>query len=193
MRRDWLTQLNYRVAEASKEGECTNSVNKIENNVELAPEMKTIKQKFPKIFLREGKITGHTTKIEFKEGARITQQKGRRVPLQLQTAVDAEIKSLLAAGHIKRLDKITDEMFIQPVVITVKKDRSVKIALDDRSLINAILKNKYQMPNLESLMEKVAKIVNNNNDITLHHWICSMHMGKQSYIMKQRSTAIFRL
>ena len=55
-------------------------------------------------------------------------------------------------------------MFIQPVVITVKKDRSVKIALDARSLNNAILKNKYRMPNLESLMEKVAEIVNDNND-----------------------------
>ena len=38
--RDWSTQLNYRVAEASKEGECTNFVNKTENNVELAPELK---------------------------------------------------------------------------------------------------------------------------------------------------------
>ena len=55
-------------------------------------------------------------------------------------------------------------MFIQPVVITVKKDTSVKIAIDARSLNNAILKSKYQMPNLESLMEKVSEIVNNNND-----------------------------
>ena len=162
--RDWLTQLNCRVSEASKECESTNTVYKFENDVEIAPELKRNKQKFPKIFSRQGKITGHTIKIEFKEGARITQQKRRRVPLQLQTAVDAEIKSLLAPGHIKRVDKITDEMFIQPVVITVKKDRSVKIALDARSLKNAILKNKYQMPNLESLMEKVAEIVNDNND-----------------------------
>ena len=78
--------------------------------------------------------------------------------------MDAEIKSLLAAGHIKRVDKITDEMFIQPVVFTVKKDRSVKIALDARSLNNDILKNKYQIPNLESKMEKVAEIVSNNNE-----------------------------
>ena len=85
--RNWLTQLNYRVAEASNESQCTNTVNKIENNVELAPELKRIKQKFPDFFSRQGKITGHTVKIEFKEGARITQQKRRREPLQLQTAV----------------------------------------------------------------------------------------------------------
>ena len=76
----------------------------------------------------------------------------------------AEIKSLLAYGQIKRVDKITDDKIIQPVVITVNKVRSVKISLDARSLNKAILKNKYQMPNLESLMEKVAEIVNDNKD-----------------------------
>ena len=53
-------------------------------------------------------------------------------------------------------------MFIQPVVITVKEDRSVKIALAAGSLNNALIKNKYQMPNLENLMEKVGEIVNDN-------------------------------
>ena len=50
-----------------------------------------MKNKFPKLFERQGKISGHNIKIEFKEGAKITQQKGRRVLLQLQKAVDAEI------------------------------------------------------------------------------------------------------
>ena len=46
------------------------------------------------------------------------------------------------------------------MVIPVKKDQSVKIALDARSLKIAILKNKYQMPNLENWMKKEAEIVN---------------------------------
>ena len=50
-------------------------------------------------------------------------------------------KCLLKAGHIERIDKITDEMFIQPVVITVEKDQIVKIALDARSPNNATLKD----------------------------------------------------
>ena len=81
-----------------------------------------MKQKFPKILSRQGKIVGHTIRIEFKEGAKAAQRKGRRVPLQLQKAVDAEIKNLIKARHIERVDKISDEMVIQPVVITVKKD-----------------------------------------------------------------------
>ena len=78
--------------------------------------------------------------------------------------MDAEIQGLQEAGHIRRVEKIPDEMFIQPVVITVKKDRSVKIALDARSLNNAILKRKHQMPNLENLMENIAEIVNEDKE-----------------------------
>ena len=46
---------------------------------------------------------------------------------------------------------------MQPTVITVKKDRSVKIALDARALNHAIDKDKYQMPNLENLLGMVIE------------------------------------
>ena len=92
-----------------------------------------------------------------KDGTRITQQKGRRIPIQLQDQVDSEITNLLDQGHIERVDTIKDDVFIQPVVITVKKDRSVKIALDARALNDSIAKDKYQMPNLENLMDMVAE------------------------------------
>ena len=78
--------------------------------------------------------------------------------------MDEGIKNLLAAGHIERINKITDEMFIQPVVIIVKKDRSVKNALVARSLNNAIVKENYQMPNLESLNENVAENINGKQE-----------------------------
>ena len=74
------------------------------------------------------------------------QQKGRRVPLQLQTAVDKNKKNLMNAGHFEKIENITDEMFVQPVVTTVEKDRSVKIALVARSLNNAILKANIKCP-----------------------------------------------
>ena len=91
-----------------------------------------------------------------KDGTRVTQQKGRRIPIQLQDQVDNEIKKLLDQGHIERVHSINDDVFIQPVVITVKKDRSVKIALDARALNDSIAKDKYQMPNLDNLMDMVA-------------------------------------
>ena len=92
-----------------------------------------------------------------KDGTRATQQKGRRIPLQLQDQVDKKIKNLLEQGHIEKVDTIKDDVFIEPVVITVKKDRSVKIALDARALNNSITKNKFQLPNSENLMDMIAE------------------------------------
>ena len=71
---------------------------------------------------------------------------------------------MLEEGHNRRVEKISDEVFIQPVVVTVKKDKTVKIALDARSLNNSILKEKYQMPNLDILMEQVAEEINDEKE-----------------------------
>ena len=47
------------------------------------------------------------------------------------------------------------------MIITVKKDKSVKIALDARALNNEIVKDKYQMPNLKHLVDLVAEQLDN--------------------------------
>ena len=64
---------------------------------------------------------------------------------------------MLEQGHIEKLDVIQNDVFIQPVVITVKKYGSVNIELDARALNNSIAKDKYQMPNLENLMDRIAE------------------------------------
>ena len=47
-----------------------------------------------------------------KEDAAFSQQEGRRIPFQMQKAVNAEIKRLLKEGHIEKLDEIKDDIFI---------------------------------------------------------------------------------
>ena len=56
--------------------------------------------------------------------------------------MDNEIDKMLKNGHIKRVEKVSHEDFVQPMMITVKKVESVKIALDAKSLNNAVWKNK---------------------------------------------------
>ena len=129
--REWLSTLRYKF-EPVVEGK--SEVNSIEKNEELCEETKKLVSEFKKLFTRNGKVKNHQVKIKLKENARIVQQKGRRIPIQLQNAVDAEIKKLLKDGHIEKINEIKDDVFIQPTVITVKKDRSVKIALDARAL-----------------------------------------------------------
>ena len=52
---------------------------------------------------------------------------------------------LLKKGYIERVTEVTDKEFIQPVAITVKRDKSVKIALQARALNNELGEDKYYM------------------------------------------------
>ena len=58
-------------------------------------------------------------RIEFKQNAKITQQKGIRVPVQLQEAVQKETERLLEEGYVEKINEVTDKQFIQPLVIKV--------------------------------------------------------------------------
>ena len=49
-----------------------------------------------------------------------------------------------------------DKYFISPLVITVKHDKSIKMALDSKKLNDAIDKNKYQMQSIGHLMDIIA-------------------------------------
>ena len=61
-----------------------------------------------------------------------THQKGCSVPINLQPLVNEELKKLLDEKHIIKLNSFSDKNFISPIVITVKKDKTVKIALDSK-------------------------------------------------------------
>ena len=50
-------------------------------------------------------------------------------------------------------------MFYRPIVITVKKDDSIKLALDAKAIVRQFFKNKYQMPNVYELLNKVSENV----------------------------------
>ena len=59
-------------------------------------------------------------------------------------------------GHIIKLEKSQEDCFISPIVITRKKDGSIKLALDSKLLNDQIFKNEYQMPNTHELIDNVA-------------------------------------
>ena len=164
--REWLTTLKYK-----QKGEL--DVNSIEKEKDLSAETKQFVKEFPKLFERRGKVKNHKVRINFKTDAKITQQKGRRIPIHLQKAVDEDIGRLLKEGHIEKINEIKDDVFIQPTVLTVKKDRSVKLALDARALNRAIDKDKYQISNLKNLLDMVAEKLDSENG---EAWFSSVNM-----------------
>ena len=113
---------------------------------------------FPKLFT-VGKFRNYKVQAEFFKNLVPVQQKGRRVPVTLQEKVDKEINKLLTQGHIEKLKECSDRYFVSPIVITVKKDGSVKLALESRELNKQVHKNKYQMPNIEELVDTIGQLI----------------------------------
>ena len=83
---------------------------------------------YPNLFTRIGKIRNAKVRADFFKNLNPIQQKGRRVPLSLQDKVDKEINWLINEGHIIRLQECSDKYFVSPIVVTVKKDGSIKLA-----------------------------------------------------------------
>ena len=112
---------------------------------------------FPELVTRIGKSSKHSVNSTFHKKFTPTHQKGRRVPINLQALVNTELKKLLDEKHIRKLNSCSDKKFISPIVITVKIDKTVNLALDSRILNKSIHKNKYQMPNIENLIDTIQQ------------------------------------
>ena len=115
---------------------------------------------FPDLITRVGKSLKHSVKSTFHNEFKPTHQKGRRVPINLQPLVNIELKKLLDEKHIIKLNSSSDKNFISPIVITVKKDKTVKLALDSKILNKSIHRNKYQMPNIDNLIDTIQQNLN---------------------------------
>ena len=102
--------------------------------------IKCISKIYSHLYTRLGRSRNHMAKSTFKGNFRPRQHKGRRVPLHLLERVEKELENLIEDKQIMRLEKCSHECFISPVIITVKKDKSVKIALDSKELNDTIHK-----------------------------------------------------
>ena len=128
----------------------------MEMNEDLDDCQRHFSKQFNHLFPRVGRIRNYKVQAEFFKNLIPIQQKGRRVSKTLQEKVDKEIEKLLEQGHIQKLEECSDNFFVSPIVITVTKDGSVKLALESRELNKQVHKNKYQMSNIEELMDIVG-------------------------------------
>ena len=97
---------------------------------------------FHKLFETNATIKNEEVKIQIKPGCYPIQQKGRPLSYHLQKDVKNELDRIIKSGHLERLETNEEDCFVSPVVITVEKDKAVKIALDARKLNDSCVKNK---------------------------------------------------
>ena len=114
--------------------------------------------KYKRFFNRVGKITLDGKITHFHSPFKPIQTKGRKVPLH---CVKVELNRTEKEGHIVKLGKCDEDCFISPIVITRKKDGSIKLPLDSKLLNNQIFKNKYQMPNIHELIDNIGLQLSN--------------------------------
>ena len=130
--------------------------------------------KFKDLFDRQGESKNHTVSTKFKYPLCPIQEKGRRIPIHIQDKVQTELEKLLKEGHIEKLDKCTSDCFIAPIVITVKKDNSIKLALDAKPINRQLYKNKYQMPNVDELIDGVSQIITSASEGSLYFTVLDL-------------------
>ena len=61
----------------------------------------------------------------------------------------------MKSGHLHKVNDVDEDCFVTPVVITVKRDKSVKIALDSRKL-NSCIEMRPHMPHMEELLFQIS-------------------------------------
>ena len=175
MGRDVLQKLGISLQQKPKNspGNKINSISEIETEKNI---IKWIFNKYPHLCTRLGKSKNHIAKSIFKQNHAPIQQKGRRVPLHLLEKIERELDKLIQDKQITKLEKCPDDRFVSPVVITVKKDKSVKIALDSKKLNKAIHKNKYQMQSIDHLVDAVALYITQRKDSPGTFWFSKIDL-----------------
>ena len=137
--RDVLSKFGITLKAQKPQGKQINQVLNIQTEKNI---IKWIFQKYPHLCTRLGRSKNHIAKSLFRQNYTPSQHKGRRVPLHLLDKVENELKKLIEDGQIIKIKKCPNDLFISPVVITVKKDKSVKIALDSKKLDDVLHKTK---------------------------------------------------
>ena len=134
--------------------------------VEEEGRRKKIVDEHEDLFKNNHTIKDLTIDIQLKKDVKPIQQKGRPVAIHFQEFVREELEKLIGKGHLEKADNTTENCFISPDVITIKKDKSVKLALDSRKVNEACMKRKVAMQNMEELISKSsAKITKGEGEI----------------------------
>ena len=126
------------LAHSIQQSHSPKTVNQVEH--EHCPIKKQIATDFPDLISRIGKSNLQTVRSKFHENYTPTHQKSLCVLIIWLDKVSDELKKLSDQGQIEKLNECSDKNFSSPIVITLKKDKSVNLALDSKVFIKQFIK-----------------------------------------------------
>lgn len=91
--------------------------------------------------------------IEQKDGAKLVQQRMRRMGREQMEALQEEVDKLLRAGFIRLMDTIE---WVSPAVVTPKKDGKWRICVDLKSLNAPTKKDPYPLPFIDQILDSLV-------------------------------------
>ena len=92
-----------------------------------------ISRRFPDLIKRTGTCKKNfMVNTKSNEPIRPIQVKGNRIPIHLLPKVKLSLDQLLRDDHIEKLSRRLEGCFISPIVITAKRDGSIKLSLNSK-------------------------------------------------------------
>ena len=170
MGRDITQKLEISLQQKNNQSLCNiiNSITIIESEKNI---INWTYRNYPHLCRRLGKSKNHVVESIFKQNHIPNQQKGRKVPLHLLEKLELELDNLIQDKQFTKLEKCANDLFVSPVVITVKKVKSVKTALDSKTLNKAIhKKTKCQMQSIDHLVDAVALYITQRKQFLGTFW-----------------------
>ena len=94
-------------------------------------------------------------------------QNTKPAPLHRQEDVGRQLEKLIKSVHLKKINDMDEDCFVSPVVITVKCDKSVKLALELQKLNDSCIKMRQHMPNMGELLNQDSVKITRDRTVQL--------------------------
>ncbi|GAA6098722.1 ankyrin-3-like isoform X1 [Tachysurus ichikawai] len=99
-----------------------------------------------------GIATGFTHKVKMRSDVPPVQQKLRRLPFAVRSAVSEELKRLEAEGFIERVDS---SAWVSPLVVVKKKTGGIRLCVDLREPNRAVVIDSHPLPHIEEVFTEL--------------------------------------
>ena len=125
-----------------------------QNSSQIVPSTHELIRIYDNLFSGQGLITNFEYNIELKENSKGRIDACRRVPITLLKPLKKEIDRMLKMGIIKKVNEPTE--WVNSLVITKKKDGSLRLCLDPQHLNQSIRKKSSKIKTFSEICARMA-------------------------------------
>ena len=87
-----------------------------------------------------------------------------------------ELEKVVQKEHLEKTVKRTKNCFVSPVVVTIKRDKLVKLSLDSRKLNKSFIKRKATLPSKGTIEEIISNILARNKKSDGKIWMSKIDL-----------------